>query len=66
MEKRSEIPPNAPRREHLEEVQRRVTALGREWHEFGEAAGVSKPVRYALLRTSSIRKMFRATPEPQR
>jgi hypothetical protein len=61
MEKRREIPPNAPRRDHLEEVQARVARLGREWHEFGEAAGVSKPVRYALLRgegsVSSLRKM---------
>lgn len=55
------IPPNAPSRSELDRVKKRVIDLGREWHEFADAADVSRPVAYALLRgegsVASLRKI---------
>jgi hypothetical protein len=61
MDKRVEIPPNAPPRDRVEDAKARIARLDREWHEVGEAAGVSYAVRYALLRgkgsLGSLRKI---------
>jgi hypothetical protein len=55
------IPPNAPSKSELDRVKKRVSDLGREWHEFATEAEVSRPVSYALLRgegsLASLRKI---------